>query len=559
MTMADEPIDPGHDPGPEVYADVVPIRPVPPGGDERPVVRLTADLHVVVPQVVAALATGPHRAENLYQRDGELVRVVVLAEPEVVRGVEIAAAGTPQMRDVPLPALREMIASACDLKAFHVSEEKWISVSPKPDIAAMISTRAEWPGIRPIVGLSESPILRPDFSIASASGYDRATGVVLIPSCSFPAGPEHPTQADAAAALARLVEPFDDFPFESPAAKMVAIAAILTVIARFAIVGAVPAFIFDASLRGAGKSLLAHVVATIATGRAAALATFPSGKNADEELEKMLSSFAMRGASMIAFDNVSTPICGAPLDKVLTAVDKVDFRLLGQSRIITCAWRAVITASGNQVDVLGDTARRVIVARLVPTDENPETRTDFAHAPLVPWVLANRPRLVADALTILRAFHLAGQPECGVKLLGSFEAWTKIVPRAIVFAGGADVTTCRPATDVPGTDASKDALRATLDAWDRLDPNNEGLLTRDLVARVWPSSTSVAPDGLADLREAWAGLVKPPRGETVPRVVDVGRALRGMRDRHVAGRCLSSEIDDRSRTMRWVVKRAKLQ
>ena len=60
-------------------------------------------------------------------------------------------------------------------------------------------------------------------------------------------------------------------------------------VARPAIVGAVPAFIFDASSPGSDKTLQADIVSLIATGRVSGGMGFPAD---DEELERVLGGYA---------------------------------------------------------------------------------------------------------------------------------------------------------------------------------------------------------------------------------------------------------------------------
>ena len=93
--------------------------------------------------------------------------------------------------------------------------------------------------------------------------------------------------------------------------------------------------------------------------------------------------------------------------------------------------------------------------------ENPEAREDFKHPNLRAWVKEARARLVVAALTLLRAYFVAGMPE-PVKTIGSFESWAKLVPSAIRWAGGSDVTECRVTDDA---EPEKDMLRELLAAW----------------------------------------------------------------------------------------------
>ena len=83
-----------------------------------------------------------------------------------------------------------------------------------------------------------------------------------------------------------------------------------------------------------------------------------------------------------------------------------------ESRHNACA--SLITATGNNLVVTGDLTRRAIVCRLDPGVERPELR-QFDYDPVAD-AKDNRGELVAAALTILRAYHVAGRrthrPDC---------------------------------------------------------------------------------------------------------------------------------------------------
>ena len=130
---------------------------------------------------------------------------------------------------------------------------------------AAIMVREEWP-FRYLVGIVEVPTLRPDGSIIEQPGFDQATGLLYVPNGSFPPVPAQPSQAEARAAAERLHTLVRDFPFHGNG-WAVWLAALLTVLARFLIDGAVPMFLFEANVSGAGKTLLCDLIALIVTGR----------------------------------------------------------------------------------------------------------------------------------------------------------------------------------------------------------------------------------------------------------------------------------------------------
>ena len=383
-------------------------------------------------------------------------------------------------------------------------------------------------------------------------GYDAATGLVYLPEHEPLQIPDRPTQADARAALCTLAEPFEDFPFRSEADRYVAIAAILTLVARSAIAGAVPAFLLDASTRGSGKTLKADVIAMIATGRPAARMTWTSD---DAETEKVLGAYALRAAPLVVFDNVTATFGGAPLDRVLTANDRVELRVLGRSEIPALPWRAVVLATGNNVDVRGDTSRRVIVSRLEPTIENPEDRTDFRHDDLLAWVRCERTCLLRAALLILRAWHVADRPAMGCRRWGSFEAWSCIVPPAIVHAGGTDPMQCRIGVGAEG-DTEAAALRVLLDGLHRLG-GDRGVTARTIVSTLWTperlrAANALPPDGYDDLREVIEAITGTPAGRA-PDTRRLGHALKRFKARVLNGRRLQGTTAHAG-TMLWTVK-----
>lgn len=135
--------------------------------------------------------------------------------------------------------------------------------------SVLLARAGDWPSIPELAGLAEAPILRADGTVARTSGYDAASGYLLGLSIDFPPVPERPTHEEAERALALLKEPLAEFPFTSEAARSVAISAMLAPLARPAM-RTVPGHAFDAPTMGSGKTLLADLVALVATGRCAA-------------------------------------------------------------------------------------------------------------------------------------------------------------------------------------------------------------------------------------------------------------------------------------------------
>jgi putative DNA primase/helicase len=115
--------------------------------------------------------------------------------------------------------------------------------------------------------------------------------------------------------------------------------------------------------------------------------------------------------------------------------DRVDLRILGESRAVTAQCPAVTAATGNNLKVVGDLTRRSLIARLDPKTDRPELRQFDCH-PLTD-ARDNRGELVAAALTVLRAYCVAGMPEQPAKLQ-NFEDWSDLVRGALMWIGVGD-------------------------------------------------------------------------------------------------------------------------
>ena len=139
----------------------------------------------------------------------------------------------------------------------------------------------------------------------------------------------------------------------------------------------------------------------------------------------------------------------------------VDIRILGKTERIRIAARGTsLFCTGNNITIVGDLCRRVVTAMLDPELERPELR-EFKGNP-VAKVLVNRGTYVAAALTVCRAYILAGQPMRAPRL-ASFEGWSDTVRSALIWLGCADPV---KSMDIArAEDPQLGALRAVLDAW----------------------------------------------------------------------------------------------
>lgn len=283
-------------------------------------------------------------------------------------------------------------------------------------------------------GFLSAPTLRPDGSIVQEPGYDARTTLLLDLKTAFPCVPENPSKEDAAAALAMLRQTIATFPFASGLGgvdESVVLSAMLTAVIRRSLAFA-PIFGFTAPTPGTGKSKLVDMVSALMCGTRAGVI---SQGRTEEEDEKRLSTAVLAATGHIAVDNATIPVGGAFLDQLMTQ-ETVCPRILGQSRAPACSTSVLVTYNGNNLVITQDSIRRTLLCTLDARCERPQDRA-FDSDP-VEDVMHDRARLVVAALTILRAFHVAGRPHQGVVDLGSFVQWSRWVRNSLLWLGMPD-------------------------------------------------------------------------------------------------------------------------
>lgn len=506
------------------------------GSSQEPSIQISARINEVVDQAEWAIDADP--TVELYQRARVLVRVIrVTSGSARSRKGLVRTPGTPVIDLVPEAHLQECMSRSADWQRLDKRTGQCASTLPPKWAVQALAARAEWRFPR-LEGLAETPFMRTDGSIADQPGYDPATGVLLdIEAGAFPRVPAEPSIEDAREALKVLLEPVADFPFVSLTDKSAALAPILTLLARPAIDGPCPMFAIRATAPGTGKSLLADVMSTIATGRVAARMTSPRD---DEESRKRILAVGLESLPIVLIDNVDTVLGSQSLAAALTSTVFSD-RLLGLSKTVTVPLRAVWLATGNQLRFKGDVGRRVVPIDLDAGVEHPEDRDGFRHENLVEWVREHRGELVSAALTILRAYHVAGRPKHGKPPKGSFEEWDALVRSALVWATAEDpLEGCeRVRADA---DADLEALREALRVW-FAECGTTPLTAAEVIER--------AKDG-TDLQAALSSLSKcnPSRLSTRR----LGYALRGHEGRIASGLSFHKNGMTRTGVAQWAVR-----
>ncbi len=285
-----------------------------------------------------------------------------------------------------------------------------------------------------LVGLTPLPIVRRDGTVIADAGHDSASGLFCRPDAAVAAAcralPE-PTEATRADALALLRdELLGDFPFARPSDAAHALALVLLPVVRHLIEGPTPLHLIEAPSEGTGKTLLADVAHALASGVPADPTPLPTR---EEEVRKKITAILIGAPSMVLLDNVNHTLDSPSLAAALTK-DRWSDRLLGQSAVVSLPNRAVWVATANNPSMSRELARRVARIRLDAQVERPWLRGGFRHADLMGWVLAERPRLIAAALTLARGWIADGSPR-GAVTLGSFGAWSAVLGGILASAG----------------------------------------------------------------------------------------------------------------------------
>ncbi len=392
----------------------------PPQGSRRPQILVTnRHLRDITAEGMQALEDA-NNPPTVFVRMGRLVRVVLDEQ------------GCAKIDPLCPDALRGLLARCAD---FVRTGTGGIPVPTNPpdkvvqDLNALPEKR-----FPPLVGVIETPTIRPDGTLVITPGYDPATRLLYTPPPGFvvPPVPDVPSATEIQNAVDVLSEVICDFPFIDDASRANALAAMITAVVRSLIDGPVPLVLLDKPQPGTGASLLASVIALITTGQPAAMLT---PRQSDEEWRKSITTILLSGANVIIVDNLEGNVDAPSLSTALTASVWED-RVLGRLEEVRLPIRVMWMATGDNISVGDDHARRCYQVRMDAQHARPWQRTGFKHDPLLPWVQEHRGDLVWAILCLARAWFAAGKPiPPSIPVMGNYECWTKTVGGILGNAG----------------------------------------------------------------------------------------------------------------------------
>src|SRR6516164_3248484 len=217
-----------------------------------------------------------------------------------------------------------------------------------------------------------------------------------------------------------------------------------------------PLHAFSSPAAGTGKSLLVDCCSVLATGRLMPVSA--QGKT-EEELEKRLGAALLAGDTAVSIDNCDHTLEGSFLCQALTQ-HRLNIRILGQSRNVETPVNATLFATGNNLVLAGDLTRRALRCAMDAKCERPELRSFNVNA--VEAARQQRGGLVAAALTVLRAWHVAGE-RLNLSTFGSFEEWSHRIRAPLVWLGKVDP--CETLAEIRENDPYRGALVAVIEQW----------------------------------------------------------------------------------------------
>lgn len=498
----------------------------------RAEIELTCDESVTVNKVIDQLA----KRGDVYQRNSQLVQALV-------QPTQFGDGESLMIREIPFPAIRTVISGTCSFYSVDKEGEKQYRAVPN-SIPSQVACHGTYQGVPSLAGVTEYPIMRQDGSICSAQGYDQATKTIVRCTADLSKIIERPTRDDALQAVERIADLVCDFPFSKAEYRSAWIASVLTAVARTAIRGPVPLMLYDASSSGSGKSRLADIAAIALTGRPMPRTPWPSK---DEEVRKSITATLRGGQPLLCFDNCKTTLGGQSIEALGTAETWSD-RILGESRNTSeLAIRTVFFFTANNASLTEDASRRMCYLRMEPEDERPESRSGFKYENLLKFVEDNRGQIIADIVTILRAYQIAGCPKVDGIPWGSYENWCKMVRDPLVWLNMADPR--QGTVELSNAAMAEDSNAMLIQALEESEIPSTGWTSKEIIESATSYDSYVGAYRNKNLRDAVLALIEEKKLNTKT----LSREMKKIDGKIFNGKKIFSHYDSHKKIYRWKI------
>jgi hypothetical protein len=364
--------------------------------------------------------------DQLFLRNGELVRVKVMKEKKVVEGAILS------------PGYCHIVLADPDWLGYRMQTGGAQFMAMKKDGPEEIAP----PGnlLKRYLNVPDAhrmPYLRTLSTLPtitrSAPGYDAESEVFLaFPHGTFPEAPASPTKTQAKAALNRIGHPLRDYCFLDDASRAAGLSVLLAAVLRPSM-RTCPMHAVTGQEAGLGKTKFAVMADVLQRAEDGVIVGLPP---TDEELEKRLATLLLMNLPNICFDNVTRRIDDDALCRMLTS-NPWTTRKLGGNELLVLDTTSLIIATGTKLRIEGDMRRRSVVCTLTTGGRVHVEDRQHVFDP-VEEVKENRRQLVMDALTVIRGWIGASRPlPADFRAMNSFADYS-MIRGALLWLGEAD-------------------------------------------------------------------------------------------------------------------------
>jgi hypothetical protein len=366
-----------------------------------------------------------HLIDELHDLSAAIDRANIKA-PRLFRGaaclVEIGhdATGAPRLKTSTKASVQGLAADVA--RWIRTGErEGTVKVSPPRELCEVYMAREEhWRGVPSIEGTVTAPFFAPDGTLCATAGYHSSARLWLGLPSGFDVGDTTPTPGNIEAARQLILETIlGEVSFGDEASRAHAVAQMILPFVRRLIDGPTPLHLWNAPLRGSGKSYAAELCIL-----PFAEPTPTPEKKSDEEWRKSLFCDLITGPSHIFLDNIKGSLQSPTLDLAVTA-GFIKERWTGTGEMVSAPIRCVWVATANNAELTEDAATRAVVISVDPESENPDTR-EFRSDPKT-FIRRNRGRVCGAVITLVRAWQVAGAPAYSGSNRCRFPDWARVI------------------------------------------------------------------------------------------------------------------------------------
>jgi hypothetical protein len=379
--------------------------------DSRPRVQVSNDA-IAADWLREELGRG--ELAGIFRRDSELVHTPRMGEEGYLPPEDLGMidAGPAQVRMVTTAAVKALVETRyhCRRTTRTGDDRREVpalfpyQAAQSACEAARLGERA--PNLKPLRGVTHTPMMRSDGTILDTPGYDVATGFLYLPDpgLKVPPIPDRPTAEQVRAAVELILAPFGEFPFVSEDDRATYLGLLFTPALRSLLPWPYQLGVITATNSGSGKTLLAKLIRIVHGG--AERGEMPREAS---ELKKAITAVLIdTTAPVVTFDNLTGVIRSSVLESLLTSTDWSD-RFLGHSRNVSAPNDRLWLATGNNAAFGGDLARRIAGVALNPPAANHHLRK-FTIQNLPGWMHGHRGELLAAILTVAHGWVIADRP-----------------------------------------------------------------------------------------------------------------------------------------------------